>query len=338
MVQIRFWILVILVTCLIWIAADQGVTKTYVISTPLTVKAREGRKMLVRPADANLRSIDLTFSGPNHSISQLKTVEDSLTTQLALGDREPGSYTLDLAKELQTQMEQFPPGLTIVSVHPPSLHVDVDRFVERQIPLRLDKGEVVLEGEPQLNPTAVKAVVPEKGFDSLPDAQKVIVLSGATVLKGVKEGESVSKPVSVPRETAGIKFQSVEPSEVTLMATVKVRTTEGRLPTVPIRLLIGNDVIKRFQITFGLTDDPIATCEIMIRGPVDIVHDLIEKASKYGVRGYVEITMEDAERGLSGALMKVPQILNLPKDVELAKTPEPIEIHIIERPREPTSH
>jgi len=331
MPQIRFWLLVLVVTCMIWIAADQRVTTTEDFSMPLIIKPESPRDLLVEILDSEIPSINITFQGPNRSITQMETQKDTQVVVIEIGNRATGSYQINFLDELRNQMDQFPSGLSIVEVFPPGVKIEVDKYVQQQVGIDVDMEDLEFEDQPVVNPRSVTVTVPEKKFKKLSEAQRVIVVPIASAFKGVLEGEFSEKQVAVPKKIAGLAVTQVDPPQVTLSGTLKVRTREGRISTVPINLLVSNDVVERFHISLDGRDDNIVTREVAIRGPTEIVAELEAKSTKYSVEGYVKITLEDTRREPSTPFLKVPIILNLPPGVEIVREPDPVEVQILSR-------
>ena len=127
---------------------------------------------------------------------------------------------------------------------------------------------------------------------------------------------------------------AVDPPQVTVSGTLRARTVEGRIKTVPIKLMISNDMTERLQVVFGGQEGNIVTRELLIRGPAEVVRALEDGTSGYDVLGFVEVSSADERRELVEGenILKTPQFINLPPEVQQAADVEQVEIRLVTRP------
>ncbi len=339
MQQLRLLALTAGMTGLIWVAADQRVTRSVEIDVPFQVKPASGDSMALTVVDSKTDRIQIEFRGPSRTINRLRSIQDTLSIELEVSERDSGKYELTLLDELRTQMGQmgqFPDGVAIVSTSPTSITIDVDHYVDQPVRLVVGAGNYEFDGPPQLDPSKVIVKVPEKQFKRLSAEQKVITIPVDRALTGeAQEGQLIQKAIPVPKVLdGGLGVIHVEPQQVTLSATLLQRIKTDRIRTVPIRAMPANlDLWDRYQLKFTeAPDNKIVTRLVVVRGPTDIVTELVENASKYNIFGYININRDDVEEGKPSARIAKPvHVLNLPKGVELVEEPEPVEIELVPR-------
>lgn len=336
MQRLRLWLLTVGMTLLIWVAADQRVTRSAELKLPFSIKPAVPGAMAVQLVDPDVKFIKIEFRGPSRAIAELKSVQDSLAAELQVSERDSGRYELNLLNELRAQMDQFPGGLVIVSTYPPTVTVDADPYVERQVRLSVDASSYQFEGTPQLDPAEVTVRVPQGRFDQLSADQRRITIP-VTGLPGGEweEGRAIEKLIVVPRELGGgLTALHVEPESVTLRATPLKRIRTDRIPTVIIRVLPATpSLFDRHRLVFvEQPESEFVTRPVVVRGPVDLMSDLIDNLSKYALAGIIHINREDVREGKpSGPIPKEVHIINLPKGVELAEKPEVVYVELVPR-------
>ena len=148
-----------------------------------------------------------------------------------------------------------------------------------------------------------------------------------------QEGELIQKEVPVPHMLdGGVSVLRIDPERVTFSATLLQHTKRVRLPTIPVGLMPSNiDIWDRYKPRFA--DDPerrILTIAIWVRGPEEIVDDLVQDSSMHDIFGYVRITSEDLpDSAATVTLTKRVVIQHLPDGVVLDPEPDPIDIVLI---------
>lgn len=324
-------------TGLIWVAADQRVTRSAEIdNVPFELKAATSGVMALTVLDQAVDRMTISFRGPSRAINQLRNVQDTLSITVEISERDPGLYKLFILEELRKQKDQFPKGLAIVSTDPESISIDVDRYVDQTVRLSVGAGDYEFDGSPQLTPTEVVVRVPERKFDSLSTEQRLITIPLDRLLSGQAQATHVQKAVAVPLMLdGGLSVMSVEPQQVTFSATLLEHVKTDRIRTIPIRVILASlDVWQQYELRFTEEpDESVVTRPILIRGRSDLVDAIVESVSRYNIFGVINIARDDLPEGqLSIRLAKSVSILNLPKGVELAEEPEEVEIELLPRP------
>ncbi len=339
MQQVRLLALTIAMTGMIWIAADQRVTRLVEIDVAFAIKPAPGTTLALTVDGAPLDSLRITFKGPNRVLSRLKMIQESLSIELPISERSSGPQTLDLMDELLAHADQLagiPEGVAIVATTPASMKIVVDHYVETQLRLKVDSGDYDFDGDPQFNPSVVTALVPERQFEALaPDKQTITIPIGRLIQGQTQEGQLIQKEVLVPHILdGGVSVMRLDPKRVTFSATLLQHTKRVRLPTIPVNLTLSNiDIWDRYQLRFAEDSKKrILTIAIWVRGPEDIVDDMVQDSSMYDIFGSVRITSEDLrDSETTVPLSKPVYIRNLPEGVVLDEVPDPVEIELIPR-------
>jgi hypothetical protein len=209
--------------------------------------------------------------------------------------------------------------------------------VETQLRLKVDSGDYDFDGDPQFDPSVVTALVPERQFEALaPDKQTITIPIGRLIQGQAQEGQLIQKEVLVPHILdGGVSVLRLDPERVTFSATLLQHTKRVRLPTIPVNLTVSNiDIWNHYEPRFAADPEKrILTIAIWVRGPEDIVDDLVQDASMYDIFGFVRITSEDLRDSEAAVqLSKKVHIQHLPEGVVVDEEPDPVDIELIPRP------
>ena len=338
MQQVRLLALTIAMTGMIWIAADQRVTRLVEIDVAFTIKPAPGTTLALTVDGPPVDSLRITFKGPNRVLSRLKMIQESLSIELQISERSSGPQTLNLLDELLAygdQLAGIPEGVAIVATTPGTMTIVVDHYVEKQVRLMVDSGNYDFEGDAQFNPPVVTAMVPERQFEELPpDKQTITIPIGRLITGPVQEGQLIQKEVLV-RHTldGGVSVLRLDPDRVTFSATLLQHTERKRIPTVPVNLMPSNiEIWDRYQPRFPGEPDNILTIQVWVRGPIGLVGEVVQHPSKFDIFGFIRITSEDLHDSETTVRLSKPvHIQNLPEGVVLDDEPDPVDIELIPR-------
>ncbi|MCH8881410.1 MAG: hypothetical protein IID34_16200 [Planctomycetes bacterium] len=339
MQQVRLLALTIAVTGMIWIAADQRVTRLLEIDVAFTIKPASGTTLALTVDGPAVDSLRITFKGPNRVLSQLKMIQESLSIELPITERSSGPQTLNLLDELLAHADQLawiPEGVAIVATTPGTMTIVVDHYVERQVRLMVDPGNYDFDGDPQFDPSIVMAWVPERQFEALPpDKQTITIPLGRLIPGQAQEGQLIQKEVPVPHMLdGGVRVLRLDPERVTFSATLLQHTKRVRLLTIPVNITLSNiDIWDHYELRFAEDPDKrILTIAIWVRGPEAVVDHIVQEFSMYDIFGVIRITSEDLPDSEAAVQLSKPVIIrNLPEGVVLDEDPDFVDIELIPR-------
>lgn len=325
MAELRFWLLTIGTTVMIWIAADQQVTTTYELVVPFSLKPASREAFQVEVLDGPVAHITVVLRGPNRIIDGLKKMEPDLAIELVVSEHKSGQYTLDLAEEIRNQTDLFPSGLSVAAVAPAFLDVRVDQFVQRDVPLVVDEGDLKFEGKLQLDPTHAVVTISESQFSQLTNEQKVIVITVVQAFAQVPEGQAIQRTVAIPKKVGDVPAVRVDPSQVTLTGTVQARTRELELPTIPVWVAASPALLNRYVVKLEGQEGP-TTLPIRVRGPLDVI-DKLERDTRR-IIALVQITSDEIQNMLKPGYSELPVFSGLPEGVTLVNDVERVSIEL----------
>jgi hypothetical protein len=137
--RIRKFLLIILLTLLIWVWADISSDVTLDNeSATITVERGGVRDVWVSINDSDHASIVMDLSGPNSKVQKLQLRNESLDikfnplTSNAVGS-EPGVYTPPVETILRQSPEFMELGLTLESCEPATVSIKIEKLVKKQL-------------------------------------------------------------------------------------------------------------------------------------------------------------------------------------------------------------
>lgn len=150
----------------------------------------------------------------------------------------PGRLSIDTLERLRQHEELAGTGVTVVSVEPATLEVDLQRIEERPARIKAVLPGVTTEGEVMAQPVEVQVAMPERYWHNVQNLHVEAYVDRSELDRrepGVKHTiESV--PLRVPESVAPAGEVSISPPTARLTFTIRSRTREVRLDSVRVQL------------------------------------------------------------------------------------------------------
>ncbi|MBN1344481.1 MAG: hypothetical protein JXQ73_17460 [Phycisphaerae bacterium] len=329
---IKTFTIVLVLTLLIWLYADQASSQTK--SFMMWLSLRPPRSAEWRFADPNAERVpvEIQFSGPSRSMRELQEdVEDDRfrLTYVIEADPPSGPFRLVLADKLDTLEEIERRGLRVESVNPSELTIQVDRLVTKELPVvaKADSFKIV---QTTVSPPTVKVVLPKSQIDTLA-ATEIVANVEALEAHRLQIREHL-------REAATNPGQAIELYDVPLIrppgavlkdervfvkAVIERRDQTKALRSVYVRFDVSQDQWTKYDLEVKNNAD--LSIEVTVRGPSDVIASLTPQ----DVRAFVEINTSDAIK-TEGWLTRTV-IFVLPEGVILDQIAPQVQFRLVER-------
>jgi len=332
MAQIRLLSTTLILTLLIWASADSLVNEDATISIAVSLVPAPGATgMFVRMESAS-DAVDIKVTGPRRIIEALQT-RGTRRVRLPVSERPTGSATLPLDRQqirraLAEQSNDFS-RLAVVAVMPDSLSVLVDHLVSRDVDVTIKRPQMTYEVEPQLQPARVAVRIRESVFNaSSPDQFSHLDISTdlERLLGEQPFGKSVTVAVVLDLRPFGPDAEFTPPT-VDVTATVKARRSTEKIPTVPVLVALSFANLQRPFSIVTRDGSPLSlvTQTITVTGPTEEVARLLRGETR--IHGLIQLREDDFEQ--MGVFKLVTPEYHLPKGIELAEDPPPLEFKIV---------
>ncbi len=312
---IRTLVVVTVLAALAWALAESQTIQTEPLSLQLVladgsegVTAREdGPVVRVAPDQDWGGQVEVTIAG---SAALTDTLKDRLLglVTLAVGANfpsEPGVHEIDLREALRGSESFRGSGVTIESVSPARLRVEVGQLGVRELPVavRVPDG-VELDGVPAATPTTVRFIAPRSVLDEYGPSAVVSAELGERELGPLVPGraETVRNvAVRLPPGTDLGWSTRLDPARVDVSVTVRSKSSTLTIPTMPVQVRMSPTEAGRWSIEIDQADQDLI--DVVLTGP----QEQLDRIRRREIRPAAEIVLsfEDLEAGLETARARV---------------------------------
>ena len=316
----------VVLTLLIWVAADQSLTDSAEIHITVVPVIREGTAMLVDLADPDDGDLTVRVVGPRKRLDDLGRFSDPI--QLPIDVAETGEHRIELRQRLAALREPFV-GLTIDSVSPSTLRVIVDRYVNQSVPVELEQGSLGLEEVLRVEPATVTVRIRERHWREIAARSPTFLIPSIEArLRGRPEGELIEEGVFLDSTLLG-KPVDPTPNRVLVRGKLLRQLATESLPAVNVGFFFTRpQLFNDYMLDFP-DPDIVLTQTITVRGPRDSLDRLLRGDPR--VVGIIMVTRDDIAAGEE--FRTVVPTFHLPPEVELVDRPAPVEFRLLPRER-----
>lgn len=310
---------VVPLTLLIWIYAEREQLATEDnIPARIDVKSSDPKLVATLMQPGGEKTIMLTLRGPRSQLDRVKLElsRNNAGIPIDVGSGlEPGkTHTLFTLDQVVSNPMFASNGVAVLDASPKTLNVDVDRLVERQVPV-VAPDNVPGLASATFTPPTVTVTAPEEKFQSLQGVPLVAVaqLVGLPILKQPGDNYApVSVPISLPPALQG-EHVTFTPDNVKASLVVKQADVSYTLINVPVQI---------YGSYFALQDAHLSNFRptlpsVTVVGPPQAIETLKNLPPEAQPVAVVEITHEDTVT--PGPKTKTPIFIKLPDGVHVAK-------------------
>lgn len=315
---IKTFVLVTIVTLLIWVYAESESLRTEDVAAAVGFSPPhpDGRAAwLVGSPDRTSVEIKLRLEGATAAIAALRSQLHSailLTPGVEL-PQEAAEHSIDLRTALRANSLFARSGVTIAEVTPATLIVRVDEMTTRQLPVRVElpPGTETV-GPPDIQPGLVTITLPSAlgPIGGEPVLATLDRSSLAPLTPGRLE-RIPGVPLQPPAAIRGQPLVTMDPKVATVTITLRDKTASLDLPTVPVQIKISPVVFAEWEV--DIPQDGRFLRNVRVTGPSDLIAQV--RDGKLPVIAYVSLTPEDLTKGAATG--------NITKEVTFSDLPAP---------------
>jgi hypothetical protein len=334
MEQVRLLSMTFVLTALIWASADRLVNNTATINViAVPVASDPSSNMLVssQPAQGDL---EVTISGPRRVVESVQS-RGGFQIRLPIQEQPTGDVSVALEesairRELAERWSEFD-RLRVLDVKPKALPVSVDHIVTRDVELVARKLALAYEVEPQLQRSAVKLQLREKEAKTRGLGDAVQIEVGPDIERILKERpfgrtHTIAAPLDAQAFGTDAKFT---PATVDVTATVRAERRTQEVPTVPVLVAVSFGNLEKSISAVARDGTPLTlvTQTITVTG----VPEAVERLARGETRAYGIVQLKEDDLRELGVVKLMTPDYHLPKGVDLAAEPVPIELKLIHK-------
>ncbi|MEN1705414.1 MAG: hypothetical protein AAGJ54_07875 [Planctomycetota bacterium] len=207
---------------------------------------------------------------------------------------EPGRHVLDLTAAVRSLPAFQGSGISIVSVEPEQIEVEIVRLITRDIdiavrlPEGLDVSSVVAE------PRRARLTYPDTAAAAIDRGAEIIAEVSAAQSDNISVGSrSVIRdvPLLLPDVLTGNAFASVEPASVSVIATLEQREDSVTLDAVPVRIQRPAFQAERWIVRVDEADQLLSG--VVVTGPSDLIARI--RSNELRIFATVSLTPDDLD-------------------------------------------
>ena len=307
-----------LIAAMIWFVAEGQTLREEQRTVPLAINGQETAegRLLVRPqpdSDWN-NEITLSLQGAN-AASQALLDEISPGLVLTAGvelPTSPGLHSVDVREALRRNEAFRGSGVSVVSVTPERLEIEVDRLESIEIDL-VAAVDADLDTPPTVTPNSATLTGPSRILQRWLDSghDSITVTLPPARLTGLTPGITNQVPnvaIELPEELRGAWATRIAPARVTIGVLLRSRTSSFTIRRLPVRVLVPPEAFGRFIVE--LPEESQSLQDVIFSGPQASITRIQE--GELIPAAVIELTMEELELGVGS---KPAKLMGLPTGV-----------------------
>ncbi len=341
-------LIVTTVAIAIWVVAEAESVRTETFNPILAIDQTGVGGHMARP-DSRLppARIEVVAEGSAAALDALgRALGQGVVLAPTRGLRdEPGTYSQDLRSALISLDAVAATGVTIASVEPSSIMVEVAEQESIEVAVELQREGLNLEGDPVINPPRVTITGPKALIDLLnPETSRARVELTQADLDRLIPGQSetvnrveVRLPVEIPAgQFWGTSPVSPPVVDVTLTLRAQVRTIV--IPRVSVLLMVAPVDYNDWDVLVSANSRDLRN--VTLTGPSDAIGQY--ERGERRIDAFVRLNFEDLEAGVSaGTITRSAQFGPLAAGVAATCEDLSVELEVRTRaaaqPEEPVS-
>ncbi|MEL6795681.1 MAG: hypothetical protein AAFO89_02550 [Planctomycetota bacterium] len=298
--QLRTVGIVTVLTVLVWVVAESESLTAERIETEVTMvgDAQAGLVMVPVRDGAWTGRVTIEVAGGAAAVSRLREpLRAGFDLEPGQGTVpiESGRHVLDLADAVRSLPAFQRSGLTIASIEPEQVEVDIVRLVTRdadivvRLPAGLDVSSVVAE------PRRARLTYPDSAADAVERGVEIVAAVSAAQADDIIVGSRSTirdVPLLLPPMLTGSPFASIEPTSVSVIATLEQREDTVTLDAVPVRIQRPAFQADRWIVRVDEADQLLSG--VVVTGPSDLIAQI--RSNELRIFATVSLTPDDLDR------------------------------------------
>ncbi|MFQ5412396.1 MAG: hypothetical protein ACE5EC_08850, partial [Phycisphaerae bacterium] len=308
-------VVVVVITFLIWFAADQNVLEVQDFTLPIRLTSDDPDRYTGFAEPPYRKRVTVKMKGRRRRLREFaELVEDRKRFEVNLGSSKPISpdpQPLATLDDIVTKMKDYHKSkLSVIAAHPDVVTARIDRIVRvDDVPVRIDVGDLKVSAE--WSPKNVSLSLPE--FVKRHFGDDLVATAPAEQSIRAAQDETGHFQVSVPLTLAPpADFDPMiqprfDPPEVTITGRIETLTTTVSKGPIQVKWYVPDDVQKDYVI---VKEQGSLRVTIDVTGPKDRVDQL----DPSDIKGIVEVFAADLPSATPVAEITRPIEIILPPD------------------------
>lgn len=279
--RLNDYLLVTLITVLIWVYAEGRNVRTYQPNDRVPVTIQLATDDLVVTSQS-VSTLGLEFSAATAEIDKLRPLLGKRGILLRPAITEPGTKVLQLDDEMRSASPLDEVSANVNWSDPTTIEVTVDRLARPEVTVGYSPGDVKLvEGSLSIEPRRVRLIAPQQLLADLGiDETFVLEAEPLIPVRSVTPGEQkvIDARVKLPAALANNPHVSLERSDVKLTLTVDKAEETLVLANVPVWIAAPPGSLAEYTVT--LDEDARVLADVKVTGPKDVIDQVRDGRTK----------------------------------------------------------
>jgi hypothetical protein len=287
------------VALLVWVWAEGESVSRERIPLRITLDADAGSDYIYRVEDSSSwgGSVTIEVEGTPSAIAEARELRgQNLTLRFGLDGmpREPGNAKVaQLSRAVPNLSELQRLKVVVVSVDPAVLTVDVNRMVQRELPVKVELARpLLLDGEPSPSPATVTVRLPDTAASRIAEGSPPVAFVSNEELDRVRGdgARTVNAIVRLPASIGPVDPALVElrPEVISVSLRIRKEVDSFKTPPVPVWFSLP-PTEDGGQWTVEILDKFVS--DVVVAGPADQVARI--RSGETTIKALVELTSDD---------------------------------------------
>lgn len=315
--QLKLILTTCLLTSLVWVFADLADRREATISVQLRLVPELHSDLVAKFIDPESGRFSVRIRGTNRALQSMGAsgTESPLIVDWPLPADYPVGPGTHQVPRILTASPYFA-GVVVTDAYPAQANILVDRYVLRELPIRVREGAYAFAAQPQIDPPSVTVRIRESAWKELSVEARQLQLSLDNYLRRQPEGRLLSFEVALPTQLAGHPV-TADPPAVDVNLTLQERTSERRIAPVVVKFAVASELWGSYRPE--LRDPSMERLEIVVVGSEDALAQLAAQ----DVLGIIDVTSDDVAP--QGEFRFKTPVFILPPGIRLKGEPPQVE-------------
>ncbi len=281
------WFVAAIATLLIWTWAADRTRETRELKGTISFRSSDPKQHFVDPIKP--LAITLSIKASPASIDRIQTLlEENLIIPSGTPGfpTSPGVHNIMLVEALNNLSQIIATDATILTSRPESAKVAIGDLTTTQFPLSAKISLAEYESA-SINPSVVLVTLPTSAIDAMKNLQVEAVVD----TKDLSTGKNTAPARLQLPESVGVKSDQVTfvPDQAVVTFTLRRKTDNIKLATVPLQIAASPTDLKGFDIIFAQDDGVLR--DVILIGPPTALKDI--ESGKFAVAAIVPLNSGD---------------------------------------------
>lgn len=337
---IRNALIVIVITCLVWLFAEAESLRTTQGPAEIVFVTEAGSDRVVMLPDSadKLSGRVMTQVEIEGSAASIDAAERVLRRPLRLTPgmdgvpREPGERMVRLAEVLRSHPDLRQLGITVRKIDPAEVRIMIDQIETRELKVVSPVERDDVEGAVEVRPATVKMRLPASQAKLLTESSVLTARLDADVVRSLTRGRRQTVPgvtLALPPELTLPGVVALEPRTVDVSLTMRAQVRTITIPTVPVHVRLAPAELGMWDIEIPEQDRFIT--DVSCTGPFEGIAALEDRSVT--LVATLALSFEELERGVTS---KEVVFLDLPPGVKAEAATRNVRLTIKRRAAERT--